>query len=219
MKLLLTSSGLTNKSISNALFELVEKNPEDTSIVIIPTASNVRIGDKHWFIDELNDLKVQHFKHIDIADISAVDKDIWMKKCEKADLLYFVGGSVYHLMNEMNKSGFISALPEFLKTKVYVGSSAGGMVTSKDIALKMHSMAHEGKDEHITNIPCLNLVNFYILPHLNSGHFPLRTEEYVKQAAQVIPDTIYALDDDSALKVVDGTVDIISEGKWITANT
>lgn len=218
MKLLLTSAGLTNKSISDALFELAGKKPEDTSLVFIPTAANVRIGDKHWLIDELINLKKQNFKSIDIADISAIDKEIWMKKCEKADVLYVVGGSVFHLMNEINRSGFISTLPELLKAKVYVGSSAGSMVTSKDLALKMHSTTHEGKDEKIENISCLNFVPFYILPHFNSEHFPLRTEEYVKQAAQDIPNTIYALDDNSALKIVDGKVEVISEGKWFVIN-
>lgn len=218
MKLLLTSSGLANQSIANALFELVGKKPEDTSLVFIPTAANVRIGDKDWFIEDLLKLKKQHFKSIDIADISALPEDIWRRKFETADVLFFEGGSVYHLMNWINKSGLISLLPELLKTKVYVGSSAGSMVTSKDLALKMHSAEHEGKDEKIENIPCLNFVDFYILPHLNSKHFPLRTEEYVKQAAQDIPDTIYALDDNSALKIVDGKVEVISEGKWFVIN-
>ncbi len=62
MKLLLTSGGLTNKSIADALFDLVGKKPEDISLVFIPTASNVEIGDKGWFIDDLVNLKRQNFK-------------------------------------------------------------------------------------------------------------------------------------------------------------
>ncbi len=57
MKLLLTSSGLANKSISNALFELIGKKPEETTIVFIPTASNVEVGDKDWLITDLINLK------------------------------------------------------------------------------------------------------------------------------------------------------------------
>lgn len=218
MKLLLTSSGLTNKSISDALFELVGKKPEETSLVFIPTAANVRMGDKEWFITDLINLKNQNFKSIDIADISALDEAIWRAKFEKADVLFFEGGSVYHLMNWINKSGLTTILPKLLETKVYVGSSAGSMVTSKDLALKMHSTAHEGKDEEIKNIPCLNFNNFYILPHYNSEHFHMRTEEYVKKAAQDIPDTIYALDDNSALKIIDGKVEVISEGAYLIVN-
>ena len=50
MKLLLTSGGITNKSIADALFDLVGKKPEDTSLVFIPTASNVEKGDKGWLL-------------------------------------------------------------------------------------------------------------------------------------------------------------------------
>ena len=46
MKLLLTSGGIANKSIAKALFDLVGKKPKDTSIVFIPTASNVMRGNK-----------------------------------------------------------------------------------------------------------------------------------------------------------------------------
>jgi peptidase E len=72
MKLLLTSGGLTNESISDVLFDLVGKKPEETSVVFIPTASNVETGDKDWLIDDLKNLQKQNFKQIDIADISAV---------------------------------------------------------------------------------------------------------------------------------------------------
>ena len=47
MKLLLTSAGLSNDSIANALFDLVGKKPEETTIVVIPTASNLEGGDKN----------------------------------------------------------------------------------------------------------------------------------------------------------------------------
>ena len=74
MKLLLTSGGITNASIARALFDLVGKKPEDTTLVFIPTASNVEMGDKGWLIDDLINLKKLNFKSIDIADISAVEE-------------------------------------------------------------------------------------------------------------------------------------------------
>ena len=112
MKLLLTSGGITNKSIADALFELVGKKPEDTSLVFIPTASNVEKGDKDWLIDDLVNLKKQNFKSIDIADISAIDKKLWLPRMEEADVLFFEGGNTYHLMEWMNKSGLTEILPE-----------------------------------------------------------------------------------------------------------
>lgn len=142
MKLLLTSGGLTNKSIEKALFELVGKKPGETSLVFIPTASNVEMGDKDWFINDLINIKKQNFKSVSIADISAVPEDIWEPQTEEADILFFEGGNTYHLMKWINKSGLIKLLPELLKTKVYVGLSAGSMVTSPDLALRLSQIIY-----------------------------------------------------------------------------
>ncbi len=57
MKILLTSGGITNESIKTALFDLVGKNPEDTSLTFIPTASNMEQGDKSWLINDLINFK------------------------------------------------------------------------------------------------------------------------------------------------------------------
>ena len=137
MKLLLTSGGVTNGRIASALFDLVGKRAEETKIVVIPTASNVEVGDKSWLINDLVNLKKLNFKEIEIADISAVEEKIWRPKLERADVLFFEGGSSYHLMEWLNKSGLADLLPELLKTRVYVGVSAGSNVTNKDLALKL----------------------------------------------------------------------------------
>ena len=89
MKLLLTSAGISNESIAKALFDLVGKKPQETSLVFIPTASNIENGDKGWLIDDLTNLRKQNFKSIEIADISAIDKIIWRPRLKSADILYF----------------------------------------------------------------------------------------------------------------------------------
>src|SRR3989344_6928319 len=98
MKLLLTSGGITNQSIAKALFDLVGKKPEDTSLVFVPTAANVETENKDWFINDLINLKKQNFKSIFITDISAVPESIWRPQMEKADILFFEGGDTYYLM-------------------------------------------------------------------------------------------------------------------------
>ena len=157
MKLLLTSGGITNKSIADALFDLVGKKPEDTSLVFIPTASNMEKGDKGWFIDDLVNLKKQNFKSIDIADISAVDEKIWRPKFEEADILFFEGGNTFHLMEWINKSGLVSLLPKLLQSKVYVGVSAGSMVTNPDLTLKFSKIIYEEDLDRTENMVGLNL--------------------------------------------------------------
>ena len=217
MKLLLTSGGLTNKSIEKALFELVGKKPEDTSLVFIPTASNMEVGDKDWFINDLINIHKQKFKSVNITDISAVPEDIWRPQLETADILFFEGGNTYHLMRWINKSGLIHILPELLKTKVYVGLSAGSMVTSPDLDVLLSQVIY-GDDAEEENMDGLGLTDFYFLPHLNSPFFPVRMEEKIREAAKTLPKKIYALDDQSALKVVDGKVEVISEGKYLEFN-
>lgn len=214
MKLLLTSAGITNASIATALWELVGKKPENTSLAFVPTAANLEIGDKGWFIDDLVHLKEQGFKRIDIADISAVDIDIWKAKMDCADVLFFEGGDTHHLMEWMNRSGLSAVLPGYLKTKVYVGVSAGSMVTNKDLALKISQILYDEDFDRTEETPALNLVDFYFLPHLNSDDFQNVREETIKAVTKDMTETIYALDDQSALKVVDGNVEVISEGKW-----
>ncbi|MCR4263556.1 MAG: Type 1 glutamine amidotransferase-like domain-containing protein [Candidatus Roizmanbacteria bacterium] len=217
MKLLLTSGGLKNKSIVDALFDLVGKKPEETSLVFIPTASNVEIGDKDWLIDDLINIKNQNFKSITITDISAVPESIWRPQLEKADILFFEGGNSYYLMDWINKSGLVKLLPELLKTKVYVGLSAGSMVTSPDLALRLSQIIY-GDDMEEEPMNGLNYVDFYFLPHLNSPFFPTRMEEKIIDVAKTLPKKIYALDDQSALKIVDGNIEVVSEGKYLVFN-
>ena len=218
MKLLLTSGGLTNKSIEKALFDLVGKKPEDTSLVFIPTASNVEMGDKDWFINDLINIHKQNFKSVSIADISAVPENIWRPQMEEADVLFFEGGDTYHLMEWINKSGLANILPELLKTKVYVGLSAGSMVTNPDLARKISQTVYEEDLDKMWDMAGLNYVDFYFIPHLNSPYFPKLIEENIRKVAERIPKKMYALDDQSALKIVDGKIEIISEGKYLIFN-
>ncbi len=216
MKLLLTSAGISNKSIANALFDLTGKKPEETTLVFIPTASNIVTGDKDWLISDLIDLKKLNFKSIEITDISAVDEKIWKPSLERADVLFFEGGGTYHLMRWLNKSGVAKMLPELLKNKVYVGASAGSMVTNPDLALKLSQQIYGEDILETEEIKGFDFVNFYFLAHLNSDKRIER--ENIEKVGQEINRTIYALDDNSALKIVDGKIEVISEGDWFVLN-
>jgi dipeptidase E len=218
MNLLLTSGGITNKSIEKALFDLVGKKPEDTSAVFVLTASNMEKGDKTWLIDDLVYLKKQNFKSIDITDIPAVQENIWKPKFEEADIIFFEGGNEYYLMEWIDKSGLKSVMPEFLKNKVYVGVSAGSIVAGKNLDVKIMQTAYGEDFDKNQNMACMGLVNFNFFPHLNSYYFKKVREDLMKELAKEIQEKVYVLDDNSALKVVDGKVEVISEGKWFLIN-
>ncbi|MFA6254145.1 MAG: Type 1 glutamine amidotransferase-like domain-containing protein [Candidatus Paceibacterota bacterium] len=218
MKILLTSSGITNKSIAEALFDLVGKKPEETSLVFIPTASNVEKGNKDWLIDDLVNLKNQNFKQIEIADISAVPEEIWRPKLEEADVLFFEGGNTFHLMEWINKSGLKELLPKLLETRVYVGVSAGSMVTNPDLSLKLSRVVYGEDLERTEDMAGLNYVDFHFLPHLNSEFFPDLRKDKIERVIAGVKKKVYAMDDNGALKVMDGKVEIVSEGQYLEFN-
>lgn len=218
MKLLLTSGGLTNISISKALFELVGKKPKETKLVFIPTAANAQADDMSWFINDLNNIQKQGFKSVSIADISAIDQSMWLPRFMAADVLFFEGGNTFHLMEWINKSGLTQLLPELLKTKVWVGVSAGSMVAGPDLSLKLSQVVYEDDFDRKENMPGLNLVDFYFLPHLNAEYFKKLREPNIRAAVKGTDKKVYALDDDGALKINNGKVEIVSEGKWLEIN-
>lgn len=218
MKFLLTSAGITNPTIAQALFELVGKKPEEISLVFIPTASNIEEGDKTWLIEDLIHLKKLGLKSLDIVDISALDQSVWFPRFSNADILYFEGGNTYHLMEWINRSGLIHLLPKLLEHKVWVGSSAGSMVTNPDLSLKISQLIYEEDFDKSVEVSGLNFVNFYILPHLNSEYFTKVREKNIREVAQDIQKKMYVLDDMSAVVISEGKVNVVSEGTWFEIN-
>lgn len=218
MKLLLTSAGITNKSLASALLELIGKPFEESSIVFIPTASNVEKGDKGWFIDNLVQLQKLNFKQIDIADISAVPMSVWKPKLEEADVIFFEGGNTYHLMEQINKSGLTNLLPELLKNRVYVGVSAGSMVTGPNLALSISQILYKDDLDRTKEMDGLKYVDFYFLPHLNSEYFVNLRKKNIEEAIKGMTTKVYALDDACGIKIVDGKIKVISEGEYLEFN-
>lgn len=217
MKLLLTSNGFSNQTIAKALFDMVGKEPKDITIVFVPTASNVVMDEKDWFINDIINIHKQGFKDIFITDISAVPESVWRPQVEAADVMFFEGGNTYHLMRSMAQSGFAKLLPELLKSKVYVGLSAGSMVTGPDLNILLNKVIY-GEDAEKDEMQALGLVDFYFLPHLNGVYFGERIQENLDKAMQGVTKKTYVLDDQSALKVIDGVVEYVGEGEHLEYN-
>jgi len=214
MKLLLTSSGIKNKSLAKALLKLLGKPFKNSALVYIPTAANVELGDKQWLINDLVRFKDLGFKSIDIVDISATSKDIWLPRIKPANVLVFGGGNEAYLMSQIKKSGLKELLPELLKNKVYVGISAGSMVaTNKLSGLLSKRIFGEEIDKYKIK-DALGLVNFQICPHLNSESFPKNRLKHVEKLSHNLKETIYTIDDNTAIKVTNDKVEIVSEGTW-----
>lgn len=214
MKLLLTSAGLSNKSIADTLAELVGKPFPETSLAYIPTAANTDPGDKGWLINDLANCQKLGFKSIDIVDISAIPKEMWLPRLKSADVLLFGGGNTFHLMHWVKKSGLAELLPELLKTRVYAGISAGSMVACKSLDLSTSERLYDEAPSEQDTDEGLGYVDVLVRPHLNSPYFPNLNLENLEELAKEFPETFYALDDQTAIRCVDGEMSVVSEGVW-----
>jgi dipeptidase E len=223
VKLLLTSNGLANNSIAKAFQGLVGKDPRDTKVAFIPTASNPERGDKSWIIDDMHRIKEQGYI-VDIVELVALKTAEIKDILAGVDVIFVGGGNTFYLSYWMQQKGLFELLPELLKTKVYAGISAGSIITgansrtASDALNKIETFKDEDYDllgpEVETSAKTLKLVDFVFRPHLNSSHFPMVTKEKLSQKAEYFKEPIYALDDNSALQVVDGKVKVVSEGDW-----
>ncbi|MFH1601531.1 MAG: Type 1 glutamine amidotransferase-like domain-containing protein [Candidatus Shapirobacteria bacterium] len=214
MKLLLTSGGLANNSIIDSLKNLTQKPFSELNLGLIPTAANLEAGDKWWLIEDLETCKKLGFKSIDLIDISALPEKIYRQRLEKTNVLLFEGGNTYHLMYWVKQSGLIILLPELLKERVYIGISAGSIIATPSMVFckeEKEAILDIGED---IGDEGLGLVNFLVEPHINNKHFPELTFDYVKMNSAKIDCPIYALDDNSAVEVINGQIRVVSEGNW-----
>jgi dipeptidase E len=227
MKLLLTSGGLTNKAIAKSLRKLLGKPFNKSKLVFIPTAANISPGEKDWLINDLNNCRKLGFKEIDILNIDATPQEkIWRPRIESADVILFGGGNTFYLLRWLKKSGLAKALPKLLKTRIYAGISAGSIAAAPNLSLSSNRNFDLFKiyyEEETKESPAvtkgLGFVNFHIRPHFNSPYFPHARAAYIGEIARKTKEAIYAIDDNSAVEVMDGKVKVISEGKYAAFNT
>lgn len=207
MKLLLTSAGITNKSIADTLVDLTGLRPGETKVGFISTAANVEEGNKDWYIAQLTNLHKYGFNWIDIIDPSAADVE-WQDRLEGVDVIFVSGGNTFHLLNQYRKTGFGEWLQKSLESKVYVGVSAGTIIATPSLEV----CTVEPSDPNLPgldDITGMKLVNFEVEPHCDEQRFTI-----MQQYAMDKQNKVYAIDDKTAIKVDEEDEEVISEGAW-----
>ena len=217
MKLLLTSGGVKNTSIRNALIDLLGKPISDSSALCIPTAEYGHpwcTPASAWrFIAGQNeapmcDLGWKSVGVLELTALPSIGAERWVPWVREADVLLVDGGDAMYLCHWMRQSGLANLLPS-LPEMVWVGMSAGSMVMTPRIGHDFVSWkSPTGGDE------TLGLVDFSIFPHLDHELMPQNTMADAERWAADIAGPAYAIDDETALKVVDGVVEVVSEGHW-----
>ena len=220
MKLLLTSAGVKNASIHDALVGLLGKPVAECSALCIPTAMYghpaVGPGAGVWrFISgrepqcPMSELGWKSVGVLELTALPSIDEDRWVPKVRETDVLLVAGGDALYLAHWMRQSGFAD-LMQSLSEMVYVGLSAGSMVMTPRIGKDFVGWKPRTGDDDST----LGVVDFSIFPHLDHPMLPENTMADAERWAAGIPGPSYAIDDDTAIKVSDGTVEVVSEGHW-----
>jgi len=145
---------------------------------------------------------------LELTALPSMDADHWVPLVREADALLVNGGDALYLNHWMQQSGLAALLPS-LPRSVYVGLSAGSMVMSPGIGEDF-----VGWRPPTGGDATLGLVDFSIFPHLDHPDLPENTMADAEKWAARMPVPAYAIDDETAIKVVDGTVEVVSEGHW-----
>ena len=222
MKLLLTSGGVTNDSIREALVTMLGKPLAECGALFIPTAQwgqpacspeTVWMSTAGRWPGETGLVQLG-WKSVGVLELTAlpsIERDRWVAWVRDTDVLLVDGGEVTYLAHWMRQSGLADLLPE-LEDTVWVGVSAGSMVMTPRIGREFADWMPGGSDE------TLGVVDFSIFPHLDYPGWTSNSLAAARRWAMTIPGPAYAIDEQTAITVVDGAVTVVSEGKWELLN-
>ncbi len=221
-KLLLTSAGIINPSLEAAVVKLLGKPIADAYALCIGTASyghpNVSPHQAWKFFAGLEprspmvEVGWKSVGMLELAALPSIGDDRWVGWVRDADVLLVNGGDPLYLAYWMRESGLAALLPSW--PGVYVGLSAGSLVMTPRIGEDfVHWRPATGGDA------CLGVVDFAIFPHLDNPDLPDNTMATAERWAAGMPMPCYAIDDATGIQVVDGAIDVISEGHWKLLNS
>ena len=176
MKFLLTSSGISNDSIRNALVDLLGKPIAESSALCIPTGVQPFPGGPshvYQFISgstpgPMCGLGWKSLGVLELTALPSIKKEHWMPAVQEADALLVWGGSPLYLCYWMRQSGLADLLPSLRREMVYVGVSGGAMVATPDFG----GVTYDESDPLTGSDRALGLVDFSLFPHLDREDMP-----------------------------------------------
>ncbi|AHV97431.1 Type 1 glutamine amidotransferase-like domain-containing protein [Paenibacillus sabinae] len=215
MKFLLTSAGIKNKSIHDALVDMLGKPIAESNALCITTGLYAIPGGAghawRFFSGQANspmcELGWKSLGVLELTALPSIDEELWTPMVKETDVLLVNGGDPLYLCYWMRQSGLADLLPSL--HAVYVGLSAGSMVMAPNIGKFFVGWTPPtGGDE------TLSLVDFAMFPHLDHEMLPYNTMAAAERWASGMQGPAYAIDDQTAIKVIDGAVEVVSEGHW-----
>ena len=217
MRLLLTSAGIKNPSIHDALVDLLGKPIAESSALCISTSSygHPMAGPgAAWQFISGNEPAPHGRTGVEVHGRAGTHRaaqprqERWVSWVQETDVLLVNGGDPLYLCYWMRESGLADLLPSL--NAVWVGLSAGSMIMTPRIGdWFIEWTPPTGRDD-----TTLGLVDFSIFPHLAHPDLPHNTMANAERWAASLSNPAYAIDDETAIKVVDGVVEVVSEGEW-----
>jgi len=216
VKLLLTSAGIKNTSIHNTLVDMLGKPIDECNALCIPTAiyaiPNGPVLAWNFISGQeprcpMCELGWKSLGVLELTALPSIKKEYWLPMVQEADVLLVNGGDPVYLNYWMRQSGLADLLPSL--RAVYVGLSAGSMVMAPNIGEDFINWTQSADGDQ-----GLGIVDFAIFPHLDHEDLPTNTMADAEQWAANMPAPGYAIDDETAIKVIDGAIEVVSEGHW-----
>ncbi len=217
MKFLITSAGIKNDSIGNALIDLLGKPIAESSALCIPTAAYAMPGGAAmaWRLicgsasTPLCELGWKSLGVLELTALPSIKEEHWVPMVRETDALLVGGGDPLYLCYWLRQSGLADILPSLRRETVYVGVSAGSLVMAPNIGEDFVRWSPPGGSNRT-----LGVVDFAIFPHLDHPDLPDNSMAGAEKWAASMPVPSYAIDGLTAIKVTDGTVEVVSEGHW-----
>jgi dipeptidase E len=144
---------------------------------------------------------------LELTALPSIDEEQWVPMVEEADALLVNGGDPLYLSYWMRQSGLADLLPSL--RALWVGLSGGSMVMAPNVGEDFVGWKPPTGGDR-----ALGVVDFAMFPHLDHEDLPDNSMANAEKWAASVPVPGYAIDDQTAIKVTDGAVEVVSEGHW-----
>ncbi|MDD4931791.1 MAG: Type 1 glutamine amidotransferase-like domain-containing protein [Candidatus Colwellbacteria bacterium] len=197
MKILLTSTGLSNNKIRDFFISRIDNLKEKTAVVVAAGRTPEEQGYIEASKKELIDLGIK-VTEANISEMDSFPEDDF-------DIYYVCGGNTFYILDRMRKTGAYKALAGAIrKGKFYIGVSAGSIVPCRNIRIAGVGADGDENEVGLSDLSGFRILPFYVFPHYSDSN-----EAEVRDFKGRGDDEVIGLTNDQAIFVSDNECLII----------
>lgn len=187
------------------LVQTITPELEGKTVTYIPTAGIAE--DVEGMVEEETSTLESLGMTVDVLEVSSASYDSIVNSLTKNDIIFVGGGNTFFLLQELRRSGADQILiREVEKGKLYIGESAGSIISCPDIGYCAEMDSPE-KAPDLIDYAGLNLVDFYIVPHIGNTEMGEAAEKAVEKYSSELE--LKAITDEQVILVEEGRVEIL----------